>query len=277
MSQALTRSANAYFQEIAGLVPVTDPQEERRLIERWQKKGDVKARETLVQSHLRFVITVARKRSRDPERLQDLIAAGNIGLLTAVDKYDLTRKPAPRFLTYAGWWIQKEISDEDYATTTVVHVPTHRQKAQRKAAKLYQRVVQSHGPNAKQLKKMDPGAPEGQSVSLDDLLDTSAETLRDVWSKNHNDKATAEWSDAHGTEGGHDEQVLRRVISNLPTREGTVLNLYFGVKDEPRNFAEIAVILDMCPERVRQIKLNGVKLLKEEISKHPLLQPGDIF
>ena len=60
---------------------------------------------------------MARKRSRDPERLQDLIAAGNIGLLTAVDKYDLTRRPAPRFLTYAGGWIQKEISDEDYATT----------------------------------------------------------------------------------------------------------------------------------------------------------------
>lgn len=277
MTQAMTRSAAAYFQEIAGLVPVTDPQVERRLIERWQKKRDVKARETLVQSHLRFVIAVARKRTRDPERLQDLIAAGNIGLLTAADKYDLTRRPAPRFLTYAGWWVQKEIADEDYATTTVVHVPTHRQKAQRKAAKVYQRTAQALGPDAKQLKKLDPGCPEGQSVSLDELLDTSPDALRDVWSKNHADQAQAEWSDAHGREGGHDEQVLRRAISNLPAREGTVLNLYFGVKDEPRNFAEIANILDMCPERVRQIKLNGVKLLKEEISRHPLLQPTDIF
>lgn len=262
MPAGLSRSAATYYQEISRVSPVSDPQEERRLIERWQKHRDTKARDMLVQSHLRFVITVARKRSRDPERLQDLIAAGNIGLLTAADKYDLKRRPAPRFLTYAGWWVQKEIAEADYATTTVVHVPTHRQKAQRKAAKLYQKAVQTHGPEAKQLKKMDPGNPEGLSVSIDSVQET-------VEQEGTDEPNTVDVSNAN--------RVLRLAISKLPVREQTVLNLYFGIKDEPRNFAQIANILEMCPERVRQIKLNGVNLLKTELSSHPTLVPDDIY
>jgi len=256
MSQGLSRSASAYFNEISKVSPISDPQEERRLILRWQKHKDVKARDTLVQSHLRFVITVARKRCRDADRLQDLIAAGNIGLIKAVDRYDLSRRPAPRFLTYAGWWIQKEIADEDYATTTVVHVPTHRQKAQRKAAKLFQKAVQAHGPEARQLKKMDPGNPEGLSVSIDAVQET-------VESEGP--------EEPNGVDVEQANKVLRVAISRLPVREQTVLNLYYGVKDEPRNFAQIANILEMCPERVRQIKINGVKLLKTDLTNHPLL------
>jgi RNA polymerase primary sigma factor len=262
MPDAISRSASIYYQELSKVSPVSDPQEERRLIQRWQKHKDVKARDMLVQSHLRFVITVARKRCRDADRLQDLIAAGNIGLLKAVDRYDLGRRPAPRFLTYAGWWIAKEISDEDYATTTVVHVPTHRQKAQRKAARLFQKAVQAHGPEARQLKKMDPGNPEGLSVSIDVVQETVEQEGSD---------------EPNCVDVNQANKVLHLAISKLPVREQTVLNLYYGVKDEPRNFAQIANILEMCPERVRQIKINGVKLLKTDLSNHPLLAPADVY
>lgn len=275
MSQGLSRSQVAYYQEISRVSPVSDPQEERKLLQRWQKNGDVKARDTLVQSHLRFVITVARKRSRDPEKLQDLISAGNIGLLKAADRYDLRRRPAPRFLTYAGWWVQKEIADEDYATTTVVHVPTHRQKAQRKAAKLYQKAVQTHGPEAKQLKKMDPGMPEGLSFSIDEASDVprlNGDRMQGFLVGTSSVREAVEQENLGETNGVDVKQantVLRFAISKLPVREQTVLNLYFGIKDDPRNFAQIANILEMCPERVRQIKLNGVKLLKNDLSSHP--------
>lgn len=262
MTQGFSRSAQTYFQAISKVSPVSDPVEERKLILRWQKNKDKIARDELVSSHLRFVITVARRRSRDPERLQDLIASGNIGLLKAADRYDLSRRPAPRFLTYAGWWIQKEIADEDYATNTVVHVPTHRQKAQRKAAKIYQKAAQALGPDAKALKKMDPGNQEGISVSIDVVQEVvEQEGIEDT---SHVDT-------------NQTNKVLHQAINKLPVREQTVLNLYYGIKDEPRNFAQIANILDMCPERVRQIKLNGVKLLKTDLTNHPLLVPADIF
>ena len=164
------------YTEIAKTTPVSDPQEERRLIMRWQKHRDVQARDTLISSHLRFVVTQARRRSRDPERLQDLIAAGNLGLLKAIDKYDLGRRPPTRFLTYAqDGGSRKEIADEDYATSSLVHVPTHRQKAQRKRAKAFQKAVQEHGPDAKRVRKMDPGVPEAATIAIDTLRDSVSE------------------------------------------------------------------------------------------------------
>jgi len=258
MSANVSRSTSLYFTAIAKTVPISDPTEEWRLIQRWQRDKDVHARDTLIQSHLRFVVTLARKRSRDSDRLSDLIAAGNLGLLKAADKYDLKRKPAPRFLTYAGWWIQKEIADEDYATSSLVHVPTHRQKAQRKRAKAFQRALQKVGPNNTATVNIDPGVPEGIIVTIDELRDTSDIEI---------DTTNAQCSNT----------LLRRVINQLPTREQTVLNLYYGTKDDPRNLVQIAAILGMCPERVRQIKINGVRLLRDVLKTQDISTSQDAY
>lgn len=221
-------------------------QEEQRLISLWQRKGDIKARDQLIQSHLRFVVTMARKQTQDPNRLQDLISAGNLGLLIAADRYDLDKRPPPRFLTYAGWWVQKEIADAGYATGSVVHVPTHRQKAQRKQAKIFQKVLQKHGPEDLIVSAMDPGIPEGATVTLDALHDTPMEDNGSTTERN---------------------TLLRKAVNHLPLREQTVLNLFFGAKDDPRNLVQIATILEMCPERVRQIKNDGMRQLKEILER----------
>ncbi len=260
MGQGISRSTMLYFHEISRIVPVSDPAEERRLIHRWQTRKDTKARDALVQGHLRFVVTLARRRSRDPDRLQDLVAAGNIGLLKALDKFDLARKPPIRFLTYAGWWVTKEIADEDYATSSLVHVPTHRQKAQRKQAKVFQKTLQTHGPEARAVLEMDPGIPEASTMTLDHFKETA-----DVWNTRPPGNLAAS------------DLALRRAISQLPVREQTVLNLYFGVKDDPRNFAQIAAILGMCPERVRQIKISGVKQLRSVLEDQSVLSPADAY
>lgn len=258
----VAHSATLYFGDIAKTVPIVDKRKERRLISRWQRKRDLVARDTLVQSHLRFVVTLARKRSRDPDRLPDLIAAGNIGLIKAVDKYNLKIKPAPRFLTYAGWWIQKEIADEDYKTSTLVHVPTHRQKAQRRRAKTYQKAVQAEGPNSPSLRALDPGLPEGTTITMDILQEAADDD------PNHSPATYNVLRSNH---------LLRRIISQLPAREQTVLNLYFGTKDDPRNLVQIAAILGMCPERVRQIKISGVALLRELLKARSINAPCDVY
>jgi len=263
MSTGTNRSVSLYYGEISRITPVSDPQEERRLIHRWQKHRDIKARDALVRSHLRFVVTLARKRSRDPDRLQDLIASGNIGLIKALDRFDLKRTPPIRFLTYAGFWINKEISDEDYATSSLVRVPTHRQKAQRKQAKIFQRAVQAHGPDARQVKKMDPGAPEGVTVALEIFHDA--------------EPTMTPSREAHEVDVDRSNLLLRRAIGQLPLREQTVLNLYFGVKDDPRNLVQIASILGMSPERVRQIKINGVKQLRSSLKARTVFSSADVF
>jgi len=237
---------------------VTDPDEERKLILRWKKYKDVKARDAIVKSHLRFVVKVARSRTKDPERLQDLIAAGNIGLLTALDRYDVNREV--RFLTYAGWWIAEAIYKEDYADT-LVHVPTHRQKAQRKRAKAYAKALAMHGPEG--VINIDPGAPEAATVALDILRETPEE------------------EHAHtpiGVDTNRTNQLLREEIAKLPPREQTVLNCYFGIKDTSRNLVQIAALLGMSPERIRQIKICAVKMLRDRLSEsHAVNSAADVY
>jgi RNA polymerase sigma factor (sigma-70 family) len=267
MSRNSGHSILLYYNDIRRTNPIYDSAEERELIRRWQENRDAAARDTLLRSHLRFVVTAARKRTKNLDLLQDLIAAGNLGLVKALDKYDLSRDPPPRFLTYAGWWIQKEMLDNDYATSSLVHVPTHRQKTQRKKAREFQRVVREHGPDSARAQALDPGLPEGATVSFEDLKDVLEHALRSSADIGVTDNDAAEMSGVMA-ETIDADRLLRRAIEQLTPREQTVLNLYYGVKDDPRNFVQIAALLEIHPERVRQIKIAGVERLKTILAQH---------
>jgi len=243
-------SSSLYYAEIAKVKHVDDPNEERRLIRAWQEKRDVRARDRVIQTHLRFVVKMAHKRTKDPEAVKDYIAAGNLGLLKAADKFDWKRKPYIRFLTYAGWWIYEEMSNQDYSSSSLVHVPAHRQKAQRRQARKYRATIQENGPEA--VENMDPGLPEGVVVALD-----AAKNVPDV-----------DFSAPPSCAENQFTAIVREALAKLPTREQTVLNLYFGIKDEPRNHLQIGRIMNMCPERVRQIKLSGMQMLQELLAGH---------
>jgi RNA polymerase primary sigma factor len=258
MGTTACRTSAAYYAEVKRAPTVDDPDEEKRLLKRWQEKHDVKARDAIVQTHLKFVVQQAHKRTKDPEAVKDFIAAGNLGLLKAADKFDWRRKPYIRFLTYAGWWIYEEMSNQDYTSSTLVHVPAHRQKAQRRQAREYRAAIQAHGPE--HVRDMDPGLPEGVVTTLD-----AARNASDV----------AEPTTTYGAE--RLRSLVRQGISRLPPREQTVLNLYFGVKDEPRNLVQIADLMGMCPERVRQIKINGMLLLHDVLKADVKLSLDDAY
>jgi RNA polymerase sigma factor (sigma-70 family) len=71
---------------------------------------------------------------------------------------------------------------------------------------------------------------------------------------------------------------IRQAIASLPTREQTVLNLYYGIKDDKRNLVQIAAIMNMSPERVRQIKLSGEKQLRTTLVKsHAVCSSNDVY
>jgi len=86
---------------------------------------DLISREKLLQANLRFVVKIAKKFAKTPQSIQRLISAGNVGLVLAIDKFDF--KHGTRFLTYAAWWIRKEMLDELHKTS-LVHIPLHRQR-----------------------------------------------------------------------------------------------------------------------------------------------------
>lgn len=247
------RTSSSYYAAIARMPLVEDPAEEKRLIERWQQHKDIQARNAIVQTHLRFVVRMAHKRTKDPEAVRDYIAAGNLGLLKATDKFDSARQPYIRFLTYAGWWIYEEMNNHDYSTATLVHVPTHQQQVQRRNARAYRAAVQTYGPEHATVQAMDPGRSESIVMPLKEAQNTPHPA--------HTEPA-ATYSAAHL------RAFVREGIARLPPREQTVLNLYYGLKDDARNMVQIAAMMDMCPERVRQIKNNGMRLLQAEWKNH---------
>lgn len=255
------RVSATYYAEISRAPCIEDAEEEKRLLRAWQKRGDVKARDAIVQTHLRFVVRQAHKRTKDPEAVKDYIAAGNLGLLRAADKFDVNRKPYIRFLTYAGWWVLKEMSDQDYATASLVHVPAHRQKEQRRNARAYRAKMQECGPDNSEIQTMNPGLPEGVVVHIDAAKNTPSD-------------CDDEPSSVYG--GARVRALLRQAIASLPAREQTVLNLYYGVKDDARNLVQIANIMGMCPERVRQIKINGMRLLHDQLANEVGLSADDL-
>jgi len=240
-----------YYAEVARAPLVDDAKEEQRLLRRWQQHGDVKARDAVVTTHLRFVVKQAHKRTKDPEACKDYIAAGNVGLLKAANTFDVSRRPYIRFLTYAGWWVYQEMSDKDYATASLVHVPAHRQKEQRRQAREFRAAVQAHGPEDPDVLAMNPGRRQGVVTPIDDARHVACDT-NVAPSANYETERT--------------RALVRDSIARLPPREQTVLNLYFGVKDDARNLVQIAAIMDICPERVRQIKINGMRLLQGELT-----------
>ena len=94
-----------YLKEIQR-IPVLTPAEERQLAERI-RNGERGALETLVRRNLRFVVAVARPYARHGVSLEDLINEGNIGLIRAAERFDVTR--GFRFISYAVWWIRQSI------------------------------------------------------------------------------------------------------------------------------------------------------------------------
>lgn len=240
--------SSTYYNEVSRAPMIEDPDEERRLVKRWQAHKDLQARNAVVQSHLRFVVRQARKKCpRDPTAAEDYIAAGNLGLLRAIEpgRFDPDRNPYVRFLTYASAWIYKEIMEQDYTSSSVVHVPPWRQKEQRKKAHTHAHAQRVYGVESPEAARTAYARHDGTVIPLeamDELGD--AESLS---------------TDYHRRQVQH---LLDETLSKLPLREALILRLHFGMRDEPRNLMQISKIMDMTPERVRQIKVHALELMK---------------
>lgn len=123
-SNSSSDSLSRYYKEVES-TRMLSAEVERELILRYKETKDPKARDLIVQGALRYVIAEARKHPRSMmERsiLEDLIAAGNIGLIRALNKFN--PEAGTRFLTYASWWVRHEMREEG-RRLGLVHVPAH--------------------------------------------------------------------------------------------------------------------------------------------------------
>jgi RNA polymerase primary sigma factor len=236
---------------------------------------DIEARERLIQSNLRFVIRRAKSFTNRPEYIQQLISAGNVGLMLAIDKYDLSRNT--RFLTYAEWWIRKEMLDEIHSSR-LIHIPTHKQKAILKDRREGEYVCAHCGLRSDQSdnrfhvrrclrgKEHDFMLPPKNEADL--MSDTkSIDDVSIHLSLDINIEKDVIDSDT--------EETIRRVIRSLKLseRDRFILVGFFDVPQDdrktstPKSLHQLAALTGVTPERVRQIKEQALRQFRKELTR----------
>jgi RNA polymerase primary sigma factor len=235
---------------------------------------DNDAKHRLVEANLRFVVRRAKSLTNNPEYLSRLISAGNVGLMVAVDKFKVERQT--RFLTYADWWVRKEMLDE-IRNAGLVHIPTHRQKAFLKEQKLGAYVCKNCGlhtdhPDYDEFLPTCTDKVKGHNFSLP-LFDSAAMTspvsvnttsLILVDGKENIESCVLD---------EHMAATVRSVLRGISIRERDryIVMGYFNVPagerkaEESKSLLQLASVSGITPERVRQIKEQVLKLFKKEL------------
>ncbi|HEX2411391.1 MAG TPA: sigma-70 family RNA polymerase sigma factor [Solirubrobacteraceae bacterium] len=256
LAHVTTDTLQLFLNEI-GRHRLLTPDEEIELARRIER-GDLVAKERMINANLRLVVSIAKKYQGSELTLLDLIQEGILGLIRAVEKFDWRR--GYRFSTYATWWIRQAVERGMDAKARTIKLPINLVRTQRKVAR---------AENALSLRLDRPPtdaevASEAQ-ISVADLhaLRDAARTVTSL------DRPLGEEEDASfgdllpaDAPGPEDvvhislrKQALRHALGELPERERTVLALRYGIDGgEPTPLREIGRRLGITPERVRQIE-----------------------
>jgi RNA polymerase primary sigma factor len=253
-----------YLAEVAR-TPLLSEAEEKELVWR-MKQGDRAARERLIVSHLRLVVSVAKEYGDTGLDLLDLIQEGNIGLIEAVDRYDPSR--GVRLSTYARWWIRQAIGQAIEKQSQMIRIPAYLFRAivrfQRLKASFGAEGIEetedllvAPGLTAERLLRIHETV--GNVVSLDvPLDDEESTTLEELVA----DEEMPTPERAAVLELFREE--LLEMVEKLPARDAQVLRWRYGLEGpRPLTLAEIGQKLGVSRERVRQIEERALKRLKE--------------
>ncbi len=253
-------SLQQYLADIRS-IPLLSREEEVELAKRI-RTGDAQAREKLVSSNLRFVVSVAKHYQHQGLALTDLIAEGNVGLLKAAQRFDETR--GFKFISYAVWWIRQALSQQ----TRPLRLPTSRLSQVLKLEKASERLEQkrlgsvtlgevsdSLDENVRSLEQTLAMVPRGNS--LDAVAGDKEGRLLDVLP----DTSAAPTDENLYDTACHDE--IEDALGVLDERERRIMVLFFGLYGHTRHTLEqIGVEFKLTRERVRQLKDRGLRKLR---------------
>jgi RNA polymerase primary sigma factor len=268
--QLVDDSLNTYLHEIA-VYPLLNREQEVALARRI-RNGDSDAIQQLVCSNLRFVVSVAKKYRHQGVSLADLIDEGNIGLIRAAQRFDERRDT--KFISYAVWWIRQAIFQALAEQSHIIRMPLSRAARAHRIVKHASALLQELGrdPTRQEISAdMDITEQELATtmqiapgyLSLDAPFGSTDDTrLLDYVPDDLSPAPDDELSEAAR------ETAVQDALTHLRAREGMVLRMYFGFDDnEPKTLEEIAVLLGVTRERVRQIKERGLSRLRKSGSR----------
>ena len=260
-----TTDALQLFLNEAGRWPLLTKEEEielAKLIER----GDEQAKERMINSNLRLVVSIAKRYQGHGLSLLDLIQEGIIGLIRAVEKFDWRR--GFKFSTYATWWIRQAVQRGVANKSRTIRLPVHIADREQKMARA-ERLL----------------APKlGRQPTEEEIAKQAKLPLKQVREVRHAARAITSldkplgadnegrFGDLFASEGSEpeeeltvslEEDVLRRAVAQLPEREREVVKRRYGLNGErdPASLATIGRELGLTRERVRQIEASALEQL----------------
>jgi RNA polymerase primary sigma factor len=225
-------------------------------------------------------MTSARKISKKPTHIQRLVSAGNVGLIIALDKFDLRIKT--RFLTYAAWWIRKEMFDEIHRSN-LVHIPSHKQKAHHKAQRygFYECIhCNARIDNLRYLEESP--IPPCTEIDHEFVLADGDDAISRVSSLDS--VVLSDEQDVETETIDSDTSVLlRKVLRKLPIRHRDLFIVlqYYNVsqpdrRTEAKSLPQLSQITGITPERVRQIKEKVLREARKELSRQSVADATDM-
>ena len=258
-----------YLKEISRF-PVLKPEEERKLAEKYQETGDEEALAKLVESNLKYVVTIAKRYRPKGLSILDLITEGNIGLISAARRFDPKKKI--RLITYAKWWIMQSIERAIQDYTSSIRLPA-------KKASLYSDIqktkkelfkVLSREPTTTELvEKMNIEKKDFDEVvmarndmlSLEDYLlqnEDSELRLEDMISEKKVPSVEENFIEKARIE------IIEKCLKELTEKERKVIILRYGLDGGVElTLQETGKRLNLSRERVRQIEQNAIKKIKQ--------------
>ena len=256
-----------YLKEI-NRIPLLTYEEEYELALK-AKAGDKVARERILNANLRFVVSVAKKFRGQGLPLTDLINEGNIGLITALDKFEPEK--GYHFISYAVWWIRQSIMKALSDKGKAVRLPLNRANELMQIQKAQKAIMEER-------ETSDPSVEDiAASTGLDeqlvkDLLSVSSEMVSfDSPVKKSSDSDSTFGDFIEDSSKGPEEQVInqalqenvRSLLSTLTDKERRIIELRYGLDgNKPMSLKDIGVEYNLTKERIRQIEKRALEKLK---------------
>src|SRR5438552_4666686 len=264
---AMTTDSLQLFLNEAGRYPLLTAAEEVELAKKIER-GDQRAKDRMINSNLRLVVSIAKKYQGHGLSLLDLIQEGIIGLIRAVEKFDWRR--GYKFSTYATWWIRQAVQRGVANKSRTIRIPVHIVEREQKISRAERALMT-------QLERdpTDEEIAEKSKLSLKHVQEVRA-AARAVTSLDRPIGAEGDTSfgdliagqDAEPSEEVHvslAEDTVRTAVETLPERERDVVKLRYGMDGDPdpKSLEEIGRQLGLTRERVRQIEARALQRLAE--------------
>ena len=254
-----------YLKEI-GKVKLLSLEEEQELAQRISA-GDEQARQKLTEANLRLVVSIAKRYVGRGMQFLDLIQEGNLGLLKAVEKFDLDK--GCKFSTYATWWIRQAITRAIADQARTIRVPVHMVEHINRVVKTSRQLLQDLGrePTTEEIAHelgMSPSrVAEIMKIAQDPV---SLETPIGEEDDSHLGDFIADDEKEQPQEAATQamlRQQLDEVMETLTEREYKVLSLRFGLEDgRPRTLEEVGREFNVTRERIRQIEAKALRKMR---------------